>query len=66
MKEEAAKLGANGILLGAVGEKYAGSVSTGSASAYSAGNTAGASGLGISAGIFYKAANGVAIFVEEE
>jgi hypothetical protein len=60
LKSEAAKLGANGILLEGTGDQQAGSVGVGSATA--SGHTA--VGFGTSAGIFNKAANGIAIYVE--
>ena len=66
MKEEAAKLGANGILLQGTGNEYMGSVNTGVGSATMSGKTAFATGFGTSVGIMQKAGNGIAIFVEEE
>lgn len=61
LKEEAAKLGANGVLLEGVGNQAAGAVGTGNA--YSTGNTA--YGTGISATIFTKEGRGLAIYVPE-
>jgi hypothetical protein len=58
LKEEAAKIGANGILLSGLGSQSAGSVGTASLS----GNTA----FGVSAGVFHKAGSGLAIYVTEE
>ena len=62
LREEAARLGANGILLQGAGSQYGGSVSTAVAS--------GGSGYGMASGvavpIFVKAGSGIAIFVEEE
>jgi hypothetical protein len=58
LKEEAAKIGANGVLLSGLGSQNAGSVGTASFN----GNTA----FGVGAGIFYKAGSGVAIYVTEE
>lgn len=58
LKEEAANIGANGILLSGVGSQTAGSIGTAGFS----GNTA----LGVSAGIFHKAGSGIAIYVTEE
>lgn len=63
LKEEAAKLGANGVLLQGVGDQSAGSVSTGFGQATASGNTAYGSGVGISGNIRIKAGSGVAIFV---
>ena len=58
LKEEAAKIGANGVLLRGTGEQNAGSVGTASFN--------GGVALGISSNIMHKAGNGVAIFVEAE
>jgi hypothetical protein len=66
LKEEAAKIGANGILLQGTGSEYGGSASTGTGTATVSGNTAYGAGLGTSVGIFHKVGNGIAIFVQEE
>jgi hypothetical protein len=66
LKEEAAKLGANGILLGGAGEQQGGAVGTGFGTATATGNSAAGTGVGISAGIFHKFANGMAIYVPPE
>jgi hypothetical protein len=58
MKEEAARLGANGILLNGTRNQTVGSIGTGSFS----GNV----GFGVSGGLVQKSGNGVAIFVVEE
>lgn len=63
LKEEAAGLGANGVLLEGVGDQAAGSVSTGFGSTTANGNTAYGSGFGISANAFMKTGKGLAIFV---
>jgi hypothetical protein len=65
LKEEAAKLGANGVLLQGVGDQSAGSVSTGFAQANASGNSAFASGLGISGNVMIKKGSGVAIYVAQ-
>ena len=65
LKEEAAKLGANGILLQSEGDQYAGTVGTGVGSATASGNTAWGVGTGVSAGVFHKAASGIAIYVAD-
>ena len=62
LKEEAAKLGANGVLLQGSGTEYGGSVNTGTATV--TGNTGFGTGVGIP--IMHKAASGIAIFVIEE
>jgi hypothetical protein len=66
LKEEAAKLGANGVLLQGTGSEYSGSVSTGVGSATVSGGTAYGTGFGATVGVFHKAGQGIAIFVEEE
>lgn len=65
LKREAAKLGANGVLLRSTGDQYGGAVSSGSATATAYGNTATAWGSGISTPVFHKAAAGIAIFVPD-
>ena len=63
MKEEAAKLGANGILLQGVQDQQSGSIGTGvGSSSYGPGSSTGV-GVGGSFGIYNKAARGIAIFV---
>jgi len=63
MKEEAAKLGANGILLQGVQDQQSGSIGTGvGSSSYGPGSSTGV-GVGGSFGIYNKAAHGIAIFV---
>jgi hypothetical protein len=77
LKEAAAKLGANGILLQGVGDRSAGSVSTGSTigttvttPSYGSrtGGTATTYGstTGTSFGVLLKVGNGVAIYVENQ
>lgn len=66
LKEEAAKVGANGVLLQGAGNEYAGSVGTGVGTSTASGNTAYGTGFGTSVGIFHKAGSGIAIYVEEE
>jgi hypothetical protein len=65
LKEEAAKLGANGVLLEGVGDQSAGSVSTGYAQATATSNSAYASGIGISGNVMIKKGSGVAIYVAQ-
>jgi hypothetical protein len=64
LKEEAAKLGANGILLQGVGDQAAGSVGSGFANGTTSGNSATAVGLGVSGTIFVKSGTGLAIYGE--
>ena len=66
LKEEAAKLGANGVLLQGVGDQSAGSVSTGYAQGTSTGHSAYATGIGISGNVMIKAGSGIAIYVPQE
>jgi hypothetical protein len=63
LKEEAAKLGANGVLLSGVGNETTGAVSTGFGSANANGNTAFGTGFGLSSGINQKTGQGIAIYV---
>lgn len=62
MKEEAAELGANGILLKGMGKEYAGNV--GSGNAWVSGNSA--YGLGVSSAVFNKVGSGIAIYVPND
>jgi hypothetical protein len=62
LKVEAAKLGANGILLEGVGDQAAGSVGTGYATA--SGHSA--FGFGSSATVFHQKGDGLAIYVETD
>ena len=64
LKAEAAKLGANGILLQGVGDQASGSVGTGFGSATANGHSAFGVGFGSSATVFQKSGNGLAIYVE--
>jgi hypothetical protein len=62
LKAEAAKLGANGVLLEGIGDQPSGSIGTGGGSASYSGSTG--VGLGINAGLTRKVAGGLAIYVE--
>jgi hypothetical protein len=62
LKEEAAKLGANGILLEGVGDQAGGSVDTG----YATASRHSAYGVGSSATVFHKKGDGLAIYVEPD
>jgi hypothetical protein len=66
LKAEAAKLGANGILLNGVGDQAAGSVSTGFGSATASGHSATAFGFGTSGTVFIKSGSGLAIYIERD
>lgn len=62
IKEEAASLGANGVLIQNTSDVSGGSIGSGTATAN--GNTA--YGFGASASILYKTINGLAIYVHSE
>lgn len=66
LRVEAAKVGANGILIQGTGNQQAGAVATGSGTATRVGNTVFGSGLSMAVPITVKAGNGLAIFVIEE
>jgi hypothetical protein len=64
LRADAAKLGANGILLQGVVDQAGGSVGTAFSSASASGHSAYAVGLGTSATVYHKKGEGIAIFVE--
>ena len=66
LKVDAAKLGANGILLSGVGDQASGSVGTGFGSATATGHSAFGVGFGSSATMFQKKGDGLAIYVEPD
>jgi len=59
LKTEAAKLGANGVLLEGIADQVNGSISTGAGT----GSYSGGGGIGINAGLSRKIGGGVAIYV---
>jgi hypothetical protein len=64
LKEEAAKLGANGVLLQGIDDEMSGSIGTGvEQGSYSHGTAVGG-GIGISTGLHRKVGSGIAIYVE--
>jgi hypothetical protein len=63
LKEQAAKLGANGIILEGFSDSQTGSVGSGVGSSSYSGNSAVGVGVGGSLGIYKKTGHGVAIFV---
>jgi hypothetical protein len=63
LKEQAAKLGANGIILGGMSDRQTGSLGGGSGSSSYSGNSAVGVGVGGSLGIFKKSGEAQAIFV---
>lgn len=65
LKQEAARLGANGILLQGVEDQQSGAIGTGVGNSTFNGNTAVGASLGGSFGIYNKAAKGLAIYVPE-
>ena len=66
LKKEAASLGANGILLGGVGDQAAGSLGSGFGGGTVSGHSAFGVGIGSSATVFQKKGDGMAIYVESE
>ncbi|MDB6091715.1 MAG: hypothetical protein JWN85_4499 [Gammaproteobacteria bacterium] len=64
LRQEAAKLGANGVVLQGVGDRVSGAIGTGLGQGSYSGNTAVSGGIGISAGLHQKIASGIAIYVE--
>jgi hypothetical protein len=63
LKNQAAKLGANGILLHGVGGQSAGSVGAGVSTEYDSGRSPYGLGFGVSAFMYKKSGDGVAIYV---
>jgi hypothetical protein len=63
LKERAAKLGANGLILEGMFDRQTGSLGAGSGSSSYSGNTAVGVGVGGSLGIYKKSGQGRAIFV---
>ena len=63
LKNEAAKLGANGVLLQTVQDQQSGSIGVGGGSSSYGGNSATGVGAGGSFGITNKAVTGIAIYV---
>lgn len=66
LKEEAASLGANGVLLQGIGNQSGGAVMTGFGSATAYGNSAYGYNTGIAVPVNHKAGNGIAIYVIAE
>jgi hypothetical protein len=66
LKEEAAKMGANGIILEGFSDQATGSVGTGVGSGSVSGNSATSVGVGGSLGIYKKTGHGRAIYVPPE
>jgi hypothetical protein len=64
LKTEAAKLGANGVLLQGIGDQPSGSIGTGGGSTSYGGHSAVSTGVGIGIGLNRKAGGGIAIYVE--
>jgi uncharacterized lipoprotein YajG len=65
MKEEAAKLGANGVLLQGLASQQSGSIGFGLGSASYGASSAVSTGVGTSGGLYSKVASGTAIYVAE-
>jgi hypothetical protein len=66
LKEEAAKLGANGILLNGISDQAAGSVASGFGSATASGHSATGFGAGTSSTVYVKSGSGLAIYVDPD
>lgn len=66
LKEEAARLGANGILFQSSGTVSGGSVIVGSGTATRVGGTSIGTGVATSVPVFHKGGGGIAIYVIEE
>lgn len=66
LKEEAAKLGANGVLLQAVENQQSGSIGVGVGGASVGGNSAHGGSVGGSGGMYSKLAKALAIYVPAE
>jgi hypothetical protein len=65
LKVEAAKLGANGVLLEGVGDQPSGSIGTGGGTTSYSGGSSFGGGIGINAGMTRKVGGGIAIYVEQ-
>ena len=65
LKEEAAKVGANGILIQGTVDEQAGAVGTGAGTGTVSGHSAYGTDIGVSAGIFMKTGQGIAIYVPD-
>jgi hypothetical protein len=65
LKAEAAKLGANGILLQGIEDRQGGAIGAGVGSASASGNSATGFGFGSSAAVYQKAGSGMAIYVAQ-
>jgi len=64
LKVEAAKLGANGLLLEGMGDQPSGSVGTGGGSTSFSGSSAVGAGIGLNVGLTRKVGGGLAIYVQ--
>jgi hypothetical protein len=64
LKTEAAKLGANGVLLEGMSDRASGSIGTGGGTESYSGRSAVGGGVGINLGMSQKVGGGVAIYVE--
>jgi hypothetical protein len=66
LKKEAASLGANGVLLQGTEDRHGGSIGFGVGGSNWSGGGGAAVGTGVSGEVTYKAAHGLAIYVEQE
>ena len=65
LKEEAAKVGANGILIQGTGDEQAGEVRTGAGTGTASGHSAYGTGIEVSAARIMKTGQGIAIYVPD-
>ncbi|HWM67649.1 MAG TPA: hypothetical protein VNO35_13770 [Steroidobacteraceae bacterium] len=63
LKAEAAKLGANGVLLEGIGDQPSGSIGTGGGRESYSGSGSVGGGIGLNAGLTKKVGGGIAIYV---
>ena len=66
MKSEAAELGANGVILGDLGDRQSGSIGISAGSDAYSGSSALGVGAGGGAGVYQKTGKGTAIFVQKK
>lgn len=65
LKTEAAKLGANGVLLEGIGDESSGAIGTGGGTTSYGRSSSVGGGLGVSVGMTRKVGGGTAIYVEQ-
>jgi hypothetical protein len=65
LEGRSSKVGANGILIQGTGDEQAGAVGTGAGTATVSGHCAYCTDIGVSAGIFMRTGQGIAIYVPD-